>query len=142
MVNLAQKILFYDKLRFLITVVGVGFAVMLVLVQTGLFLGLMGNASATIDHIDADVWVAAKNTPNIDFARTFSDTSVNRVRSIRGVVRADNLIVWFMRMALPSGAQEGIEVYAMERFGQWNLPWRIDQGNVSDSAPRTIPDAR
>ena len=132
MVNLAQKILLYDKLRFFITVVGVGFAVMLVLVQTGLFLGLMGNASATIDHIDADVWVAAKNTPNIDFARTFSDTSVNRVRSIRGVARADNLIVWFMRMALPSGAQEGIEVYAMERFGKWNLPWHINEGNVSD----------
>lgn len=132
MVDLARKILFYDKLRFLITVGGVGFAVMLVLVQTGLFLGLMGNASATIDHIDADVWVAAKNTPNIDFARTFSDTLVNRVRAIDGVERADNLIVWFMRMALPTGAQEGIEVYAMERFGKWNLPWTISEGNVAD----------
>src|SRR2546421_11245078 len=132
MVNLAQKILLYDKLRFLITVVGVGFAVMLVLVQTGLFLGLMGNASATIDHLDADVWVLAKNTPNIDFARTFSDSYVNRVRSVEGVQRADNLIVWFIRMALPNGVQEGVEMYAMERFVEWGMPWEVDEGRLED----------
>src|SRR5437660_6455884 len=103
MIDLARKILLHDKLLFLITVCGVGFAVALVLVQTGLFLGLLDNASITIDHLDADVWVLAKNTPNIDFARTFSDAYVNRVRSVEGVQRADNLIVWFIRMALPNG---------------------------------------
>lgn len=132
MVDLARKILLHDKLRFLITVSGVGFAVNLVLVQMGLFLGLMSNASGTIDHIDADVWVAAKNTPNIDFSRTFSDAYVNRVRSIPGVARADNLAVWFIRMALPNGAQEGIEVYGMERFTPWNLPWEVAEGRPQD----------
>jgi putative ABC transport system permease protein len=131
-VDLARKILFYDKLRFLITVAGVGFAVALVLVQTGLFLGLIGNASGTIDHMDADIWVAAKNTPNIDFARTFSDAYVNRVRSVNGVLRADNLVVWFIRMALPNGAQEGIEVYGMERSWEWNLPWSVAEGDPRD----------
>jgi putative ABC transport system permease protein len=131
-VDLARKILFYDKLRFLITVSGVGFAVTLVLVQTGLFLGLIGNASCTIDHMDADIWVAARNTPNIDFARNFSDTYVNRVRSVNGVQRADNLIVWFIRMALPNGAQEGIEVYGMERSWLWRLPWNVMEGDPQD----------
>jgi putative ABC transport system permease protein len=134
MVDLARKILFYDRLRFVITVAGVGFAVTLVLVQTGLFLGLMDNATCAIDHMDADVWVAAKNTPNIDFARAFPDTYVNQVRAIDGVERADNLIVWFLRMALPSGAQEGMEVYAMERFPIWNLPWSISEGHPEDLA--------
>lgn len=134
MVDLARKILFYDRLRFIITVAGVGFAVTLVLVQTGLFLGLMDNATCAIDHMDADVWVAAKNTPNIDFARAFPDTYVEQVRAIPGVERADNLIVWFIRMALPSGAQEGIEVYAMEHFPTWNLPWEISEGRPADLA--------
>ena len=132
MVDLARKILFHDKLRFLITVSGVGFAVTLVLVQAGMFLGLMDNATCTIDNMDADVWVVAKNTPNIDFARTFSDSYVNLVRSVDGVERADNLIVWFIRMALPNGAQEGVEVYAMERGQEWNLPWDVAEGNVDD----------
>ena len=41
MVDLALKSMLYDKLRFLITVSGVAFAVMLVFVQVGLFLGLL-----------------------------------------------------------------------------------------------------
>lgn len=132
MVDLARKILFYDRLRFVITVAGVAFAVTLVLVQTGLFLGLMDNATCAIDHMDADVWVAARNTPNIDFARAFPDTYVDQVRAVDGVERADNLIVWFIRMALPNGAQEGMEVYAMERFPEWNLPWNISEGRPAD----------
>ena len=132
MIDLARKILFHDKLRFTITVCGVGFSVALVLVQTGLFLGLLDNASVTIDNLDAEIWVAAKNTPNIDFARTFPDTLVNRVRSVPGVARADNLIVWFIRMALPNGVHEGVEMYAMERFAEWGMPWDVAEGDLAD----------
>ena len=95
MVDLATKNLLHDKLRFLITVAGVAFAVTLVFVQVGLFLGLLDNASITIDHIDADLWVTSRNTPNVDFAHAFPETAVQRVRSMPGVERADNLIVWF-----------------------------------------------
>ena len=132
MVDLATKTLLHDKLRFLITVSGVAFAVTLVFVQVGLFLGLMDNASLTIDQIDADLWVTSRNTPNIDFAHEFPETYVNRVRSIDGVAAADNLIVWFMNVSLPSGAVEGTEVYAMSDFAKWNFPPGLVEGNVAD----------
>jgi putative ABC transport system permease protein len=132
MVDLATKSLLHDRLRFVITVSGVAFAVTLVFVQVGLFLGLLDNASITIDHIDADLWVTSRNTPNIDFAHTFPDTAVLRVRSVPGVARADNLIVWFATVNLPSGAQESTEIYALEDFGRWNIPWRVDEGNLED----------
>lgn len=100
-VDLATKSLLHDKLRFLITVSGVAFAVTLVFVQVGLFIGLMDNATLTIEQIDADLWITSHNTPNIDFAHTFPETYVKRVRSVPGVARADNLIVWFMNVNLP-----------------------------------------
>src|SRR5262245_43410169 len=131
-VDLATKSLLHDKLRFLITVSGVAFAVTLVFVQVGLFLGLLDNASITIEHIDADLWVTSKNTPNIDFAHTFPDSAVQRVRSVPGVARADNLIVWFMTMNLPSAAQEGTEVYALQDFSRWNIPWNVEEGSLAD----------
>jgi putative ABC transport system permease protein len=131
-VDLATKSLLHDKLRFAITVAGVAFAVTLVFVQVGLFLGLLDNASITINHIDADLWVTSKNTPNVDFAHTFPDTAVQRVRSVPGVARADNLIVWFMTVNLPSGAQEGTLVYALEDFSRWNIPWNVDAGSLAD----------
>ncbi|MCU1230299.1 MAG: transporter permease [Acidobacteria bacterium] len=132
MVDLATKSLLHDKLRFLITVSGVAFAVTLVFVQVGLFLGLMDNASLTIEKIPADLWVTSHNTPNVDFAHTFPETYVKRVRSIPGVERADNLIVWFMNVNLPNGAVEGTEVYALEDFQRWRFPWNVAEGNLED----------
>lgn len=132
MVDLAVKSLLHDKLRFLITVSGVAFAVTLVFVQVGLFLGLMDNASLTIEHLDADLWVTSHNTANIDFAHTFPETYLYRVRSVPGVERADNLIVWFMNVSLPNGAVEGTEVYALEDFSRWNFPWKLTSGNRQD----------
>src|SRR5215831_3975288 len=131
-VDLATKSLLHDRLRFLITVSGVAFAVTLVFVQVGLFLGLLDNASVTIDHISADLWVTSRNTPNVDFAHTFPETAVQRVRSIPGVERADNLIIWFMTVNLPSGAQEGTLAYALDDFHRWNIPWNVESGNVED----------
>ena len=131
-VDLATKSLLHDKLRFFITVSGVAFAVTLVFVQVGLFLGLMSNASLTIDQIDADLWVTSHNTPNVDFAHTFPETYIKRVRSVPGVDRADNLIVWFMNANLPNGAVEGTEVYALEDFERWSFPHNVVEGNLGD----------
>ncbi|HYC93952.1 MAG TPA: ABC transporter permease [Thermoanaerobaculia bacterium] len=131
-VDLATRSLLHDKLRFFITVSGVAFAVTLVFVQVGLFLGLMSNASLTIDQIDADLWVTSRNTPNVDFAHTFPETSIKRVRSLPGVARADNLIVWFMNVSLPTGAVEGTEVYALENFERWNFPQNVVEGELAD----------
>ncbi len=132
MIDLARKILLYDKVRFLITVSGVAFAVTLVFVQVGLFEGLLSNASLTIERIEADLWVSARNTPNVNFSNTFPETFVQRVRSIPGVARADNLIVWFGRVALPNGATENAVLYALEDFSRWNLPWRVNSGDARD----------
>jgi putative ABC transport system permease protein len=131
-VDLATRSLLHDKLRFFITVSGVAFAVTLVFVQVGLFIGLMSNASLTIDAIDADLWVTSRNTPNVDFSHTFSETHVKRVRSTPGVASADNLIVWFMQVNLPNGAIEGTEIYALEDFRKWSFPPGIAEGDVDD----------
>jgi putative ABC transport system permease protein len=132
MVSLARKNLLHDRLRFAITVAGVAFAVTLVLLQVGLFMGLLDKSTTTIEHASADIWVTSRNTPNVDFAHTFPETSVLRVRGVAGVERADNLIVQFMNLQLPNGAEEGTLVYALDDFAAWNLPWSIADGNVAD----------
>lgn len=131
-VDLAWKSLLHDKLRFLITVAGVAFAVMLVFVQVGLFLGLLANATITIEHLGADLWITSHGTPNVDFAHTFPESYIERVRSLEQVERADNLIVAFMNMALPSGATEATVIYALEDFSRWPLPWRVLEGEARD----------
>lgn len=134
MVSLARKNLLHDRTRFLITVSGVAFAVTLVLVQVGLFMGLLDKATVTIRNADADIWVTSHETPNVDFAHAFPETTVLRVRGVPGVERADNLIIAFMNIQLPSGAEEGCLVYALDDFKAWNLPWKVNEGQVADLA--------
>src|ERR1700722_4352457 len=103
MVDLAYKTLLHDKLRFFITVAGVAFAVTLILVQVGLFIGILDNATVTIEHLDADLWVTSKNTPNLDFVHQFPETRIDRIRELPEVQKADNLILAFMNVSLPTG---------------------------------------
>jgi putative ABC transport system permease protein len=131
-VSLARRNLLHDRLRFAITVAGVAFAVTLVLVQVGLFLGILDKATVTIEHASADIWVTSRDTPNVDFAHAFPETTVLRVRGVPGVARADNLIVSFMNIQLPTGAEEGCLVYALQDFTAWNLPWTVHEGDVRD----------
>jgi putative ABC transport system permease protein len=132
MVSLARKNLLHDRLRFAITVSGVAFAVTLVLVQVGLFMGLLAKSTVTIENASADLWVTSKGTPNVDFAHTFPETNVLRARGVPGVARADNLIVQFMNIQLPNGAEEGCIVYALDDFTAWNLPWNVEGGDLRD----------
>jgi len=132
MVSLARKTLFHERLRFLSTAWGVGFAVNLILLQVGLFYGILEKASISIERSTADIWVTSKNTPNVDFAHPFPENAVLRVRGVPGVERADNLIVSFAPIKLPSGAQETSIVYGLDDFRAWQLPWSVREGEVSD----------
>ena len=132
MVSLARKNLLHDRIRFAITLAGVGFAVTLVLVQVGLFLGLLDKATVSIRRSNADIWIVGKNTPNIDFGKPFPETTVLRARGIPGVERADNVIVQFINTQLPTGATENSEVYALSDPTFWGLPWKLESGRADD----------
>ncbi len=132
MVDLALKMLLHDKFRFAITVVGVAFAVTLILVQTGLFVGILDNATITIEHLDADLWVTSKNTPNLDFVHQFPESTIGRVRETPGVARADKLLLTFLNVNLPTGAQETVVVYGLEDFRRLGFPWDVRSGDVDD----------
>jgi putative ABC transport system permease protein len=132
MVSLARKNLLYDRIRFAITLAGVAFAVTLVLVQVGLFLGLLDKATISIQRSNADIWIVGKSTPNIDFGKPFPETTVLRARGVRGVERADNIIVQFINTQLPNGATENSEVYALADPKFWQLPWKLEAGDMED----------
>lgn len=132
MVDLALKSLLHDKVRFGITVAGVAFAVTLVLVQVGLFIGILDNSTITIHRLGADLWVTSKNSANLDFVHHFPETRVEEVRSTPGVAKADNVLLEFVTMRLPSGADETMIVYGMRNFEEWHFPWNVTSGDLSD----------
>ena len=54
---LAQRNLFHDKVRLTVTLTGIVFSVVLIVVQLGLFIGFTTATSNLIDHSGADLWI-------------------------------------------------------------------------------------
>ena len=106
----AFKMLFADRGKLLVSVVGVVFAVMLVNIQGGLFLGLIRKASLLVDQGEAEVWVGHRNMNNVDFPQDIPREWVHRIRGVPGVSAAEPYIVGHSVMTLPSGGFEQVLV--------------------------------
>src|SRR5437868_12921148 len=63
---LAWRNLVHDRVRFIATLVGIAFSVVLMAVQLGLLLGSADTAAGLINHAGADLWVAQRGTQNVD----------------------------------------------------------------------------
>ena len=57
---LAQRNLFHDKIRLAATLAGVSFAVVLIVVELGLYFGFTRAVSSLIDNSQADLWVTVR----------------------------------------------------------------------------------
>jgi putative ABC transport system permease protein len=123
--SLARKILFHDRVKFGVASAGVSISVLLIMVQLGLYLGFMGNASNLIDHSHADIWVVSKGSENFDFAAPMDDRTFYRVAGTPGVERAEQFILAFGMFKLPEGGDQGVQVVGVERgsrlFSLWNV---------------------
>ncbi len=81
---LARRNLFHDKVRFAVTLTGIVFALVLIIIQFGLFLGFTTTTSNNIDHSNADLWVVFHGVGYLDTGRKFY-----QVLSTPGVAQAE-----------------------------------------------------
>ena len=66
MFTLAKRNLFHDKLRLAVTLTGIVFAVVLIVIELGLFVGFTRTTSALIDHSHVDLWVTSSHVPYLE----------------------------------------------------------------------------
>src|SRR6266436_1156513 len=73
--RLASRNLFHDRLRFIATVVGIVFSIVLVTVQLGLYLGFGRVVTTMIDHAAADLWIMPLGTKCFEDPSTLDERS-------------------------------------------------------------------
>jgi putative ABC transport system permease protein len=151
---LARRNLFHDKIRLAVTLTGITFAVLLVVVELGLFLGFSTTTSSLIDRSRADFWIASRNVPYIEQGAPFSERKLYQVRATPGVASAEKYIVRFAGWKHHDGGQETVQVVGFnvgessqrvsggraEESGQlMGGPWNITSGSVADlNAPNAV----
>jgi putative ABC transport system permease protein len=139
MASLAIRNLLHDRVRLAVTLTGIIFSVVLVAVQTGLFLGFTTTTSNVIDNSGADLWITSKGVKYIEVGVPFSEKKLYHARAVPGVAEAEKYIVRFGSWKRPDGANESCEVIGFDPDATLGGPWRIAQGNIRDlKLPDTV----
>ena len=129
---LAQRNLFHDKVRLAVTLTGIVFSVVLIVVQLGLFLGFTTATSNLIDHSGADLWITSKNVPYVEQGVAFSERKLNQVRAVPGVADAQKLITRWTQWKRHDGGQDSVQIVGINVDDTMERPWNLVQGSVED----------
>lgn len=131
MALLARRNLFHDRIRFAVTLTGIVFALVLIIVQFGLFLGFTTTTPNNIDHSHADLWVVFHSVGYFDTGRMFSERKYYEALSTPGVQRAEKYIQNFAYWKKPDGGVENVQVIGVHPGGMGE-PWNVVEGDSLD----------
>jgi len=86
MINLAQRDIFHTAGKFIVTAIGVGMLLGVVLIMIGVYRGMLIDGVVLLNDTDADIWVVQKDTlgPFAENSRVHEDIK-NRIRSVPGI---------------------------------------------------------
>jgi putative ABC transport system permease protein len=136
--RLAWRNLAHDRVRFIVTLVGIVFSVVLMAVQCGLLVGFADTAAAVVTHARADFWVVAKGTLNVDQSVNLPERYRFKALSVPGVESVDKLIVHFAAWRRPDGRSEPVIIVGFDLDSGAGGPWNVVAGSVEDLR---LPDA-
>lgn len=102
--NLAIRDIRRHKTRFLLTCIGLGLLLTVVMAMSGIYRGLIGDATKVVEATAAEIWVVQKNTrgPFAESSRLPEDTE-HSIAAVEGVRRASP--VSFQYVQIPHGKQ-------------------------------------
>ncbi|MFN7915391.1 MAG: FtsX-like permease family protein [Vicinamibacterales bacterium] len=136
MSDLAWGNLVHDKVRLGVTLTGIVFAVVLIVVELGLFVGFTTATTGLIDNARADLWVTAARVGYVEVGVPFSERKLYTLLRTPGVAHASKLIVRFSQWKRPDGRQESVQVVGFDPDQPLGGPWNVVAGD-----PRVLQEA-
>jgi putative ABC transport system permease protein len=137
--RLAIRNLFQDRLRFIATLVGIVFSVVLVMAQMGLYLGFGRMVTTMIDHAPADLWIVSRGAKSFDDLSVLDADTQTKALAISGVAHATPVIIGFSIWRLASGEMTPVFVIGSNLGDRDLQPWNLVAGKVADlAAPEAI----
>lgn len=129
----AWKMLTGDRAKYLGTVFGVAFGVLLISQQTSIFVGIISRtASQVIDLREADFWVMDPYTQNADDVKPLSANDLYRVRGVAGVEWAVPLYKGQIRARTETGHFWQSILMGVDDHSLVGAPPKMLQGRVED----------
>ncbi len=129
--KLAYKLLVNDRAKFTALLVGITFAVFLMMFITSMFIGVLNHASATVINIGAPMWVMDRSVQAITSSIGIPDYVLDAVRSMQGVQYAVPLYSGGALVKLPDGVYQAVNVVGLDDTTLFGRP-RLVEGKIED----------
>jgi putative ABC transport system permease protein len=128
--TLASRNLFQDRLRFIATLIGIVFSVVLVMVQMGLYLGFGRMVTTMIDHAKADLWVVSKGATSFEDMTLLDIRTRDRLPSVNGVADVFSVVIGFADWRLNNGREKPVFVVGSDLNAGALVPWNLVDGSL------------
>jgi len=129
--KLAYKLLVNDRAKFTALLVGITFAVFLMVQMLSMFAGILSRSSATVLNVGASMWVMDPAVQTVQSSIGMPDYVLDAVRSIEGVDYAVPLYSGGALVKLSDGTYQGVTVLGLDDTSLFGRP-RLLEGRVED----------
>jgi putative ABC transport system permease protein len=130
--TLALRNLFHDRIRLIVTLVGILFSIVLVAVQLGLYLGAKRMIVDMIDNAQGEIWITAFG------AKSFEEGGIiltprerHAALATPGVKSVIPLVVAFSEWRKPGGGSTNSVLVGTDPEDGGLRPWAIVEGDAS-----------
>ncbi len=127
---LAWKNLLHDRVRLVVTLTGIVFALVLIAVQFGMFLGFLDTSANIVEHNSADLWISAPGIPHVNGGSPIAESKRWKALQVPGVVQTANFALFFLNWKLPNGAFESCQIAGFDIDSSMGAPWNLVEGSV------------
>jgi putative ABC transport system permease protein len=130
-IRLAYKLLVNDRSKFAALLVGITFAVFLMVQMTSMFAGILNRSSSTVINVGAKVWIMDPAVNTAANTIPIPDYVLDAVRSIEGMRFAVPLYSGGALVKLSDGTYQGVTVMGLDDSSLFGRP-QLVEGRIED----------
>jgi putative ABC transport system permease protein len=101
--RLALRNILHDRVRLVVTSLGVAFAVFLMIFQSSLLIGFLRAAAKIINTTDSDLWITPRGVVCFDFSANLDSRLRDMAQGVPGVESVNPVSVAFVNYRMPEG---------------------------------------
>lgn len=130
-IRLAYKLLVNDRAKFTALLVGITFAVFLMVQMTSMFAGILIRSSSTVTNVGARLWIMDPAVQTSAASIPLPDYVLDAVRSVDGVRYAVPLYSGGAQVKMADGSYQGVTVLGLDDSSLFGRPALIE-GRIED----------
>ena len=129
--RLALKLLMNDRGKFSALLMGVTFAVFLMVMMMSMFSGILLRASSSVENVGAQIWIIDPAVNNVSSSIPMPDYVLDFAKSIHGVKHAEPIYFGGALVKLSDGTYQGVNVIGLDDVTLYGRPLLLE-GNIED----------